>query len=64
VAHTRDAPELLDVEVDQLAGAFALVAHDRRLLIEHRQPVHTQPAQNPTTVDTATRSNKGSSSST
>ncbi|MBV8335524.1 MAG: hypothetical protein JO358_08820 [Alphaproteobacteria bacterium] len=47
MAHTRDASELLGVEVDQLARAFALVAHDRRLLIERRQPVQTQPAQNP-----------------
>jgi hypothetical protein len=46
VAYTRDAPELLGVKVDQLAGAFALVAHDRRLLIEGRQPVQTQSAQN------------------
>jgi hypothetical protein len=47
VADTGDAPELLGVEVDQLARAFALVAHDRRLLIKRRQPVQTQPAQNP-----------------
>jgi hypothetical protein len=47
VAYTRDAPELLGVEVDQLTGMFALVTHDRRLLIQHRQPVQTQSAQNP-----------------
>ena len=33
--------------MDQLTGVFALVTHDRRLLIEHRQPVQTQSAQNP-----------------
>src|SRR6516225_10258484 len=40
-------PSFYGVKVDQLAGAFALVAHDRGLLIERRQPVQTQPAQNP-----------------
>src|SRR5215469_15778915 len=47
VAHTRDTPELLGVEVDQLARALALVAHHRRLVIQRRQPVQAQPAQNP-----------------
>src|SRR6516225_8668829 len=47
VADTGDAPELLGVEVDQLARTLALVAHDRRLLIKRRQPIQTQPAQNP-----------------
>ena len=50
-----DTPELLGVEMDQLTGAFALVMHDCRLLLECGQPVQAQLRSTPPTVDTACR---------
>lgn len=45
VTHPVDPTELLDIEVDQLSGGLALVAHDHRLRFENsssREPVASQ----------------------
>ena len=40
-----DTPELFAVEMDQLAGPLALVAHNHRLWFERRQLAQAEPAQ-------------------
>ena len=45
VADAVDPAELLDVQVDHLAGRGALVADHRRLGLQRRQPAEAQPAQ-------------------
>jgi hypothetical protein len=45
VTNRFDAPELLGVDVDQLARPLALVAHDRWPRLERRQPAEPEPAQ-------------------
>ena len=47
---SRDAPEFLDVDVDQLARSGALVALDR-LESEAAELAHPDPGQDPQTVD-------------
>jgi len=39
-----DAGHALDIEVDQVAGPFMLIAHNGRRGIERAQPVHAGPA--------------------
>ena len=45
VADALEAAELLDVDVDQLAGMLALVAAHRLGRLQRREPVETQPPQ-------------------
>jgi hypothetical protein len=45
VANRLDAAELLDIDMDQLAGPLALVAHRRWFRFERRQPAQPDPAQ-------------------
>ena len=45
VADAVDAAELLGVDMDQLAGPGALVAHRRRLGFQRGEPAETEPAQ-------------------
>jgi hypothetical protein len=45
VPDPSDAPELLGVEVDQLAGPLALVTHHHRLCIEHSELAQAPAAQ-------------------
>src|SRR5260370_4340496 len=41
----RDTPKLLGVEMDQLAGPLALIAHRHRLRVERGQLAQAEPAQ-------------------
>src|SRR5262249_25494067 len=43
-----DAPELLAVDMDQLAGPLALVTHNHWLWFERRQLAQTEPPQDRT----------------
>jgi hypothetical protein len=45
MADRRDAPELLDVDVEQLPGPGTLVAHDRRLRLKRGQLAEPEPAE-------------------
>ncbi len=45
MADRLDPPELLGVDVEQLARPFALVAHDRRPRLERRQLAEPEAAQ-------------------
>jgi hypothetical protein len=47
VAGPYDAPQLLNIEVEQLARELALVAHDRRSGFEIPPPRETVTAQEP-----------------
>lgn len=47
VPHADDASQLLDVEVHELAGPMALVAHDLARAIDRRQPAQAEPPQLP-----------------
>src|SRR3970282_2060145 len=47
VAAPVEAAELLDVDVDHLAGRFALVANDRRGRLQILDPAQAQSPQNP-----------------
>jgi hypothetical protein len=40
-----DTPQLLDVDVDQLAGTFSLISHDRLLGFEALEPGEAGPGQ-------------------
>jgi hypothetical protein len=46
VADRFDPPELLGVDVQELARPFALIAHDRRLRLERAQFAEPQATQN------------------
>ena len=43
----REAAELFDIEVDELAGVLALVAHDRRWWEQGAQAMEAVPTQKP-----------------
>jgi hypothetical protein len=44
MSHPPDLPELLDIEVHQLARALAFVAHDRAWRLQRREAVQAEPA--------------------
>lgn len=45
MAGLDDAGQALAIEVDQVAWALVLVAHDGRRRVERTEPVHARPAQ-------------------
>ena len=45
MSHRADPAELLDVEVDKLAGVLALIAADRLGRLQRGQPIQPEPAQ-------------------